>query len=78
MEVKPELSKRIHTRTRDYFIDAVRDPRGKPYMAISEQPTKGSPNPGKKWRIFIFPEDLDRFAEAFSEVAEYISNEAKK
>lgn len=78
MDKKPIYSKRISAGTRVYYLDAHADHKGQPFMTLSEIPTDKSPGKKKRQRIFIHVENLDKFAEAFAEVADFIRNETKR
>ena len=71
---KPTKTVRVSAGTRIYYFDAHKDKKGQPYISISEIP--GNNNPGKKerQRIFIHTEDIDKFADAFEEIAAHIKN----
>ena len=75
---QPIISKRISAGTRVYYFDARKDRKGQPYISISEIPTDRSPQSGKRQRIFIHMESMDKFAEAFAEVAAYIKNDTQR
>ena len=69
---KPTFTKQISAGTRVYYIDAHVDRKGQLYMAISEIPTDKSPGNKKRQRIFLHAENIEKFAQAFAEVAEKI------
>lgn len=71
---KPIFSKGISAGTRVYYIDLHRDRKEQPYISISEIPKDKSPGLKKRQRIFIHAENVDQFAQAFSEVADLIRN----
>lgn len=74
MNHKPEFSQCVMTRTRAYFIDAVRLPSGGMYMQVTEREFNEDYDKAKRWSITIYPENIGNFAEAFSKVADFISN----
>lgn len=77
MDNKPIISKCVSAGTRVYYIDALTDRKGQPYISISEIPTDKSPAEKKRQRIFIHKENIERFAEAFAEVADLIKNDSQ-
>lgn len=62
---KTDYSQRISGGTRLYYIDACTDRNGEAYLSISEIPTRGK---GKRQHIYIYSRDIDKFAEALTEV----------
>ena len=75
---KPIISRSISAGTRVYYIDVFNDRKGQPYISISEIPTNRSPGSKKRHRVFLHAENVDRFAEAFAEVANHIKNDSKR
>jgi len=60
------MSKRIRAGRRTYFFDIKKDSKGQSFITISES---RKTNEGyKKQMIVIYPEDLEKFYEAFKEV----------
>ena len=78
MDKQPIFSKRVSAGTRVYYIDAHVDHKCQPYITLSEIPTDKSPGKKKRQRIFIHFENVDKIAEAFSKVADYVKNEIKR
>lgn len=75
---KPTKTKSVSAGTRIYYLDALNDNKGQPYLSISEVPVDRSPGPKKRQRIFIHIEDIDKFADAFNEMAKHIKNESER
>lgn len=75
---KPTISKRISAGTRVYYIDAHTDSKGQHYISISEIPTDKSPGKKKRQRIFLHAENIEKFAQAFAEVANHIKNDSQR
>lgn len=69
---KPTKTKSVSAGTRIYYFDALNDSKGQPYFSISEVPVDRSPGSKKRQRIFIHKEDIEKFADAFNEMAKYI------
>lgn len=74
----PTKTVRVSAGTRIYYLDAHKDKKGQPYISISEVPIDRSPGKKKRQRIFIHIEDLDKFADAFSELANRVKNESER
>lgn len=66
---KTNYSQRISGGTRLYYIDACTDNNGEAYLSVSEIPTKGKK---KRQHIFVYKEDIDKFAAALAEVTNYM------
>ena len=60
------FSKKQFAGTRCYHFDAREDVNGDPYLQIVEVPTAGSK--GKRQRIFVHAQDLEKFKESIIEV----------
>lgn len=75
---KPTKTVRVSAGTRIYYFDAHKDKKGQPYISISEIPSGHNPGKKERQRIFIHTEDIDKFADAFEEIAAHIKNEAKR
>ena len=60
--------------TRVYYFDVKEDSNGTPYLVITEIPTKKEKNGKKKRnRLFIHPESLGKFTEAFKESSQVLT-----
>lgn len=71
---KEELfSKKVKAGRRTYYFDVKENVNSDKYLIISE--TKAV-DFGKqdRFRIMVFPEDIDNFQEAFTEVVSFIKN----
>lgn len=68
----------VSAGTRLYYIDAHKDTKGQPYLTIAEVPVDRSPGKKKRQRIFVYAEDIDKFAAAFAEVANHVKNESQR
>ena len=77
MEKEPIFTKCVSAGTRVYYMDAHSDKKGQPYISISEVPTRRNPGKKDRRRIFVHMEDITKFAEAFAEVAKYITDNTK-
>lgn len=77
MEKEPIFTKCVSAGTRVYYMDAHSDKKGQPYISISEVPTRRNPGKKERRRIFVHLEDIPKFAEAFAEVAKYITDNTK-
>lgn len=75
---KPIISKRISAGTRVYYIDVHKDHKGQKFISMSEIPTDRMPGVKKRQRIFLYGENIEQFAKAFDEVAQFIKDEAKE
>lgn len=75
---KPTKTKSVSAGTRIYYFDAHNDNKGQPYLSISEVPVDRSPGPKRRQRIFIHIEDIEKFADAFNEMAKHIKNESER
>lgn len=68
-------SRVVKAGKRVYYMDVKSDRRGVTYLALTE--SKRVMRPGidapqfEKHKIFIYPEDFDKFSAAFSEVLSY-------
>lgn len=71
---KPTKTKSVSAGTRIYYFDALNDSKGQPYLSISEVPVDRSPGTKKRQRIFVHIEDIDKFADAFNEMAKHIKS----
>jgi hypothetical protein len=72
---KEELfSKKVKAGRRTYYFDVKENVNSDKYLIISE--TKAV-DFGKqdRFRIMVFPEDIDNFQEAFSEVVDFIKGQ---
>lgn len=70
----PTKTVSVSAGTRIYYFDALTDNKGQHFLSISEIPVDRSPGHKKRQRLFIHHEDLDRFGEAFAEIASHIKN----
>jgi hypothetical protein len=71
---KEELfSKKVKAGRRTYYFDVKENVNSDKYLIISETKTVDF---GKqdRFRIMVFPEDIDNFQDAFSEVVTFIKN----
>ncbi|MGN1245585.1 MAG: DUF3276 family protein [Muribaculaceae bacterium] len=59
--------------SRIYYIDACLDKNGQCYIKISDIPTKDSKK-GRQ-RIYIYKEDVEKFADAFAKVSNYLKQQ---
>lgn len=75
---QPTISRQISAGTRVYYIDGRKDNKGNPYITISEIPTDRSPSNQKRQRVFIHADKIERFAQAFAEVAKHLKNEGEQ
>lgn len=68
------FSKKVKAGRRTYYFDVKENVNNDKYLIISE--TK-SVEFGKqdRFRIMVFPEDIDNFSEAFTEVVKFIKGE---
>ena len=67
-------SKQIKGRGRTYFLDVEKTRENKPYLRITES-RKGDGDQFERRSIHVFPEDIDDFAQALSEIAARLSVE---
>lgn len=65
---EPIMTKSVFAGTRCYHLDVREDVQGDPYLQIVECPTHGSK--GKRQRIFIHAQDLNKFRDAVNEITE--------
>lgn len=70
---KPTKSMRVSAGTRIYYLDAHKDPKGHPYLVMTEEGIASQHGKRKRQRIFIHAEDLTAFKSAFDEMAEHIT-----
>lgn len=78
MKKRIEFSQRVFTRTRAYFIDAVRTPSGHLSMQITEREYQENYKAAKRWSITVYPENFGIFTEALAKVAEFIGSQNEK
>jgi hypothetical protein len=71
------FSKKVKAGRRTYYFDVKENINNDKYLIISE--TK-SVDFGKqdRFRIMVFPEDIENFSEAFNEVVDFIRTEMDK
>ena len=78
MIVQPIITKQVSAGTRIYYLDVHIDKKGQRFLAISEINTSKTSGKKKRQRIFIHAENIDKFAEALVEVANFIKNDTKR
>ncbi len=75
------FSKVVRAGKRTYFFDVKTTRRDELYFTITESKKKEASD-GKffyeKHKIFLYPEDFEKFSQGLSEVVEYINNNQKK
>lgn len=76
------FSRSVKAGKRMYYLDVKRDRKGELYISMTESKRmkdQGDPMHPifEKHKIFLYHEDLERFANAFSEVADYTRNNAQ-
>ncbi|PLX10036.1 MAG: DNA-binding protein [Marinilabiliales bacterium] len=68
-------SRVIKTNYRTYFLDVRVTKRGQNYITLTESKKKFDQSSGKmtyeKHKVFLYKEDFDEFAEAFTDVVKY-------
>lgn len=64
-------SKLVPAGSRIYYFDCRTDPKGDPYIAITEVPCNGKNK--KRQRIFVHKEDFVKFSEALSDALQSIT-----
>lgn len=69
---KERESVQIKASTRTYFLDVEKTSGGKPYLRITES-RKGEGDKFERASINVFPEDVEEFAQAVSEMAEKLA-----
>lgn len=75
---KPTKTLSVSAGTRIYYFDAHKDNKGQPYISIAEVPVDRNPGKKHRQRIFVHIEDIDKFANAFAELANHIKNESER
>ena len=73
---KPIISRQISAGTRVYYIDVHKDHKGQKFISMSEIPTDRMPGEKRRQRIFLYGENIEQFAKAFDEVAQFIKDES--
>ncbi len=72
----PEIfSKTIRAGKRTYFFDVKSTRNNEYYLTITESKKKFADDGNfryEKHKLFLYPEDFEKFSETFSEVIEYI------
>lgn len=71
---KPTKTVCVSAGTRIYYFDAHKDTKGQPYLSITEVPVDRNPGKKDRQRIFVHTEDIDKFANAFAEIANSIKS----
>ncbi len=73
----PEIfSKTIRAGKRTYFFDVKSTRNNEYYLTITESKKKFADDGNfryEKHKLFLYPEDFEKFSETFSEVLEYIN-----
>lgn len=64
-------SQLVKAGSRSYYIDAKRDSMGSQYIVISERRQSDKPK-AERQRIFVYEEDLDKFAAALLDVIKFV------
>lgn len=72
------MTERVSAGTRIYYVDALQDKKGQPYLSISEVPVDRNPGKKERQRIFVHHEDIDRLIDALTKVSTYIKNESAR
>lgn len=76
-------SKTVKAGKRVYYVDVKKDRNGEFYLSITESKRIYSGEDDghpvfEKHKIFLYREDIDKFAEAFTAAADYASKEASR
>ena len=74
----PEIfSKTLRAGKRTYFFDVKCTRNNEYYLTITESKKKFAADGNfryEKHKLFLYPEDFDKFSDTFSEVIEFINN----
>lgn len=75
------FSRSVKAGKRIYYLDVKCDRKGDFYISITESKRLKEVGEGmnptfEKHKVFLFSEDLDKFANAFADVAEYVRDKS--
>ncbi len=71
-------SVRVSAGTRVYYFDVHKDKNGHHYLSITEVPVGQNSGKRKRQRIFIHIEDIEKFSDAFNEMAKHTKDESER
>ena len=71
---KNKDSRTIRSGGRTLFLDVEKTKEGKPYLRITESRFKGEGKERERSSIFVFPEDVEEFAQAVSEMRKKLTH----
>lgn len=78
MEHGKLFSAQVSAGTRVYYVDVVSDKKGQRFISLSEIPTYLFPGKGKRQRIFIHRENVDKVVKALAVAATHLKDDTER